>query len=108
MVQVRGRLRIVEGREWLLRLVEDLTAAHESGRPAPWAVADAPAAFIEAQLKGIVGVEVEIARIEGKWKVSQNRHEADRRGVAEGLDASPGEAEREMARLVEGSGGPKG
>jgi transcriptional regulator len=63
-------------------------------------VTDAPAAFVEAQLKGIVGIEIPIARIEGKWKVSQNRSEADRLGVVAGL-LEAGDADSEaMARLV--------
>jgi transcriptional regulator len=67
-------------------------------------VEDAPATFVAAQLKGIVGVEIEITRIEGKWKVSQNRPEADRLGVAEGLRTSEDDAARRMADLVEAFG----
>ena len=64
----------------------------KASRPEPWAVTDAPEAFVEAQMKGIVGIEIPIARIEGKWKVSQNRPEADRRGVVDGLSAEGDEA----------------
>jgi transcriptional regulator len=100
MVQARGPARVVEDAGWLARNVAALTAAQESARPEPWAVADAPPAFVEAQLKGIVGIEIEIAAIEGKWKVSQNRPEADRVGVVAGLEADGDEASLAMARLV--------
>ena len=90
MVQVRGVARLRPDAAWLGKQIQALTKQHERDRNPAWAVGDAPAVFIESQLKGIVGVEIEIAAIEGKWKVSQNRPEADRRGVAEGLaDANP-------------------
>lgn len=101
IVQARGKARIVEDRDWLATQIGDLTGTHEGGRADPWAVSDAPDAFVEAQIKGIVGISIDIASIEGKWKVSQNRPEADRTGVAEGLDAggdAPGAAA--MAGLV--------
>lgn len=100
MVQVRGRPRAIEDREWLARHVSDLTDRHEADRPRPWAVTDAPEPFVAGQLKGIVGVEVEIAAIEGKWKASQNRPEADRAGVVEGLVAMGDGASLAMADLV--------
>lgn len=104
VVQAYGRPRIVEDPDWLMRQIRELTAAQEGARPEPWAVDDAPAPFIAAQLKGIIGIEIEITRIEGKWKVSQNRPEADRRGVAEGLRALEGDASDAMAELVDAKG----
>jgi transcriptional regulator len=98
IVEARGRARIVEDEAWLRRQIDDLTALRETGRPDPWAVSDAPAPFVGAMLRGIVGLEVELEALAGKWKVSQNRPEADRRGVAEGL-AAEGGADA-MARLV--------
>ena len=98
IVQARGPLRLVEDRGWLADQIAALTTLLELNREAPWSVADAPAPFVEAQLKGIVGMEIPIARIEGKWKLSQNRPEADRKGVVEGLRAAGDEA---MADLVE-------
>lgn len=99
-VQAYGRLTIHEDADWLRAQVEALTQAHESGRAEPWAVGDAPEDFVAAQLKGIVGIELAITRIEGKWKVSQNRPAADRAGVAAGL-AAEGDAEAQaMADLV--------
>ena len=100
-----GTPRVIEDAAWLRAQVDALTVLRESGRQQPWAVDDAPAPFVAAQLRGIVGIEIPIARIEGKWKVSQNRTEADRAGVAAGLRADGGGAG--MVRLVEqgGAGG---
>jgi transcriptional regulator len=95
-----GRPTIIEDAGWLRALVDAVTARHERGRAAPWAMTDAPPTFIEGQLKGIVGLEIPIARIEGKWKASQNRAAADRAGVAEGLDAEGTDAAHAMADLV--------
>ena len=105
MVQARGVVRIHEDAPWLRDHVEALSAAHEQGRAEPWAVSDAPEAFIAGQLKGIVGFEIAIAEIEGKWKVSQNRPAPDRIGVAAGLAAS---GESAMAELVEARSGALG
>jgi transcriptional regulator len=100
IVQVHGRPRVIEDDAWLARQIEALTSTHEGGRPEPWAVSDAPERYVEVQRRGIVGLEVAIDRIDGKWKVSQNRPEADRRGVAEGLDAAEDERARAMGALV--------
>jgi transcriptional regulator len=99
-VQVHGSLRVVEDRDWLAKQIAALTVLNEAGRQTPWSVHDAPTPFIEAQLKGIIGIEISISRIEGKWKVSQNRPEADRRGVVAGLLDEGDEASRDMAELV--------
>lgn len=96
MVQARGVARVHTDAAWLDQQIAALTNTHESRRQHPWAVSDAPRSYIEAQIRGIVGVEIEIAAIEGKWKVSQNRQEADRRGVATGLTGS----HDDMAALV--------
>ena len=85
MVQARGVARLRSDATWLNAQIEALTSRHEESRTPSWAVSDAPRTYIESQLRGIVGIEIEIEAIEGKWKVSQNRPEADRRGVAEGL-----------------------
>jgi len=96
MVQARGVARLRTDPAWLYTQIEALTSRHERSRAPSWAVSDAPPTFIESQLRGIVGIEIEIETIEGKWKVSQNRPEADRRGVAEGLAHD----EPEMSELV--------
>lgn len=102
MVQVRGTVRIHEDAGWLRQHVGKLTASHEETRVNPWTVEDAPEAFIQSQLKGIVGLEVEIAGIEGKWKVSQNRPTVDRHGVDAGFTQQGDDA---MAGLVKEYGG---
>ncbi len=102
-VHVYGRLRAIEDRDWLRRLVGDLTDAHEAGRATPWKVEDAPADYLDVMLRGIVGIEIEIARIEGKAKLSQNRDAADRAGVVAGLREQGGEAAQRMAAQVEGA-----
>jgi transcriptional regulator len=105
-VQASGPLKVIDDRAWLAAQVSRLTRSQEEARAEPWAVTDAPPSFIESQLKGIIGIEIPIARLEGKWKVSQNRPEADRRGVVEGLRAKGSGAEQAMAELVLERGGP--
>ena len=82
---------------WLRQQIADLTALREAPRAEPWAVSDAPEPFVAAQFRAIVGIEIPIARIEGKWKMSQNRPEADRTGVAAGFRE---EGETMLAELV--------
>jgi transcriptional regulator len=96
-VHAWGRPRVIEDADWLRRQVADLTTLRETPRAAPWAVDDAPAPFVAAQLRAIVGIEIPITRIEGKWKMSQNRPEADRAGVVAGMRA---EGETALAELV--------
>mgnify|MGYP001024501225 FL=1 len=105
VVQARGTARVVEDAGWLLANVAALTDRHEGGRPQPWAVSDAPDAFIAGQLKGIVGIEIEISGLEGKFKASQNRAEADRAGVAAGLAAEASPEAAAMRELVKARGG---
>lgn len=103
-VHAWGAPRVVEDAAWLRRQLDDLVHAQESARPAPWAVSDAPEDYISAQLQGIVGIEIAITRIEGKWKMSQNRPEADRAGVAAGLDnAGDAHGNAALAQLVRGT-----
>jgi transcriptional regulator len=106
VVQAYGAMKVVDDPAWLMRQITEMTQGQEARQTEPWSVEDAPATFVAAQLKGIVGVEIEITRIEGKWKVSQNRPEADRLGVAEGLRTSEDDAARRMADLVEAFGPP--
>jgi transcriptional regulator len=97
IVPSRGRATLHHNPAWLRRQIDALTAAREAARPEPWAVADAPEPFVAAQLRGIVGVEVAVAALVGKWKLSQNRSAADRAGVAAGLAAEGADA---VARRV--------
>jgi transcriptional regulator len=90
VVHAYGHLKVIEDGEWLMAHLRQLTTIHEAGiheagSPVPWQVGDAPADYIASQLRGIVGLEMAIERLEGKWKVSQNRSERDRDGVAQGL-----------------------
>ena len=106
VVEARGRARVMDDPDWIARQIADLTRSHEQARAEPWQVGDAPERFIEAQIRGIVGVEIEIAALDGKWKVSQNRPVADRAGVASGLETEHGDAA--MAGLVRDYGGITG
>ena len=85
VVHAYGPLKIIQDAHWLRTNVEKLTSIHEAASPVPWKVSDAPQDFIQSQLKGIVGLELPIQKLEGKWKVSQNRDERDRAGVVDGL-----------------------
>jgi transcriptional regulator len=100
VVHAHGMPRAIEDPAWLLELVTRLTARHESGRAVPWKVSDAPADYTARLLEAIVGIEIPITRLVGKWKVSQNRPAADRLGVAEGLLGRGDEVSAEMAALV--------
>jgi len=85
VVHAYAPLKVIEDRQWLLAHVNRLTNIHEAGFPVPWRVSDAPEEFIASLLKGIVGLELPIQRLEGKWKVSQNRTQTERQGVIDGL-----------------------
>ncbi|MEO8500359.1 MAG: FMN-binding negative transcriptional regulator [Vicinamibacteria bacterium] len=100
-----GPMRAIEDPAWLRAHVEELTRHNEEGRAEPWKVEDAPPEYIARLLAGIVGLEIKLSRIEGKWKVSQNQPEANRHGVIAGLEAS-GDAEAiAVAALVRERGG---
>ena len=104
MVQARGRLRAIDDPAWLLRLVTRLTERHEAPRSAPWAVSDAPADYVQTMLRAIVGIELELTSLRGKWKVTQNRPAADRAGVVTGLEAVGDDAAMALAAQVERPG----
>jgi transcriptional regulator len=100
VVHAHGPLRFIDDRAWLRRFVERLTNRHEASRPEPWQVTDAPAEYIEAQLGAIIGLEIPVRRLVGKWKVSQNRSAADRAGVSDAVSREGGQTGQAMARLV--------
>lgn len=83
VVHAHGRLRAIEDPDWILAQLERLTATHEVTRGAPWSVHDAPREFIDKLLGAIVGIEIPVQRMEGKWKMSQNRSQVDQRTIAE-------------------------
>jgi transcriptional regulator len=99
-VHAYGTLRFVSDPTALRRHLEALTSRHESSRERPWSVSDAPEDYIARQLGAIVGVEIAITRLEGKWKMSQNRSAEDIDGVIAGLEASGDPAAREVAGIV--------
>ncbi|MGN6588905.1 MAG: FMN-binding negative transcriptional regulator, partial [Sphingomicrobium sp.] len=84
VVQVWGEPLLHDDPEWLRAQIDELTNVAEAQRPEPWKTADAPSDFLTGQLKGIVGVEIPITRIEGKWKVSQNQPDRNAAGVIDG------------------------
>jgi transcriptional regulator len=96
-VHAWGTPRVIGDAPWLRAQIEALTSRHEAERAQPWHVGDAPHDFIAAQMRGIMGIEIPIDRIEGKWKVSQNRPAADREGVVSGFSEDGNQA---MADLV--------
>jgi transcriptional regulator len=99
-VHAHGPVEFFEDPGRVLEAVTRLTNLYEGPRAKPWTVDEAPAAFIAAQLRGIVGLRMPITRLEGKRKMSQNRNEADRSGVAAGLAASERASDRDAARLI--------
>ena len=100
VVHACGPLVIHDDIEWLRQLVTRLTERNEAPRALPWQVSDAPADFVDARLKDIVGIEIPLRRLEGKWKMSQNRVPRDRAGVVAGLRGAGDEQSQAMANLV--------
>ena len=101
VVHAYARLAVIDDPAWLLRNVTALTDVHESGSAPKWRVSDAPEEYIHAIAKGIVGVELTIARLEGKWKVSQNQSAENRGGIVRGLEELGTAEGLAMKRLVE-------
>lgn len=99
-IHAYGRVEFFEDAERLRAIVTSLTQRHEGRREKPWAVTDAPEDYIQAQLRGIIGFRLPIDRLEGKWKLSQNRPEVDRRGVIEGLEGEGGALESAIAQRM--------
>ncbi|MGO9429146.1 FMN-binding negative transcriptional regulator [Rhodoblastus sp.] len=100
MVQAQGLARLREEPEWISTQIADLTAQQEASRPAPWSPEDAPRDFIAAQLRAIVGLEIAIDDLRGKYKLSQNRSQTDRRGVLAGLAEEKSPEPNSLAELM--------
>jgi transcriptional regulator len=100
-VHAQGELELIDDPAFVRANILALTREHESAREAPWHVSDAPESFIAQQLKAIVGVRIRIVRLEGKWKMSQNRPDQDIDGVVNGLSASTSDPDRVVGRLVQ-------
>ncbi len=99
-VEARGSIEFYDDRDRLLALVERLTNHYEASQPRPWTVSDAPPSYIEAQLRGIVGFALAIDDLVGAWKLSRNKTDADRGGIADAISASDVRAVRELAHKV--------
>ncbi len=108
LVQARGPVRVIEDAAWLRGQVERLTALHEGAGPQAWRVDDAPADFIDKMLAGIVGLEMTLTSLEGKFKASQNRPEPDRAGVLDGLRRRDATGDAELAEWMERIEGERG
>lgn len=100
VVHVHGRLRVTCDRAWLRDLLETLTDHHEAGSPTPWRVSDAPAEHVHKALGAIAGLEIEVERMTGAFKLNQNHPGRNRRGVIDGLRARGGERESALADLM--------
>jgi transcriptional regulator len=101
VVQVRGPAMVDESATWLADQIGQLTRLQEWHRAEPWDVADAPPEFISAQMRGIVGIEIEIREITGKFKLSQNRSIADQQGVIAGLAEEKASDAQQMRAMIE-------
>ena len=102
VVHARGPLVVRDDPVWLRAFLETLTDRHESGRGVPWKVGDAPEDFIQSQLRAIVGIEIPLTALVGKWKMSQNRPPADREGVIRGLQERNAPGDAQIAAWVPG------
>ena len=100
VVHAYGRPAVMEDKDWLRRHVTELTAQQETSEARPWLVSDAPESYVEVMLRGIVGFRFAITRLEGKWKMSQNRGAKDRDGVVTGLGTRGGSDDLEMAATI--------
>ena len=100
VVHVHGVLRFADDPAWVRSHVEALTREHEEQRAQPWAVTDAPANFVDKLVAAVVGIEISITQLVGKWKLSQNRSIPDRVGVVEALEREATTSGAAMAALI--------
>jgi len=100
VVHAYGRPEVMSEKDWLLRHVTELSAQQERSEAAPWKVSDAPDSYVDVMLRGIVGFRFTVTRLEGKWKMSQNRDTQDQAGVVQGLNARATGDDLEMADIV--------
>jgi transcriptional regulator len=104
VVHARGSIRFIHDADWLRSFVAGLTDAHEASRPEPWKIGDAPPEYIESMMGLIVGFELTITSLTGKWKVSQNRSAEDQQGVVQGLRDADDEDSHEIAAMLASRG----
>lgn len=102
VVHAYGTVRVVEDQAWLLAHLKSLTMQHEAAFAHPWAVTDAPKDYIASQIRGIVGIEIPVRRMEGKWKASQNKSESTKQEIERGLEELGTPASLAMRDLVHG------
>jgi transcriptional regulator len=100
VVHVHGRLRVIDDAAWIRRQLETLTHHHESGQPSPWKISDAPADHVEKLLGAIVGIEIAVDRVVGKFKLSQNHPARNREGVVAGLRQRDRHDDGELAAMM--------
>ena len=91
LVEAQGQVKVFTDEDELLCLVTDMTNEHEQQRASPWQVSDAPAQYVQSQLRGIVGIEMEVSQLRGKFKLSQNRSDEDQYGVRSGIASEQAE-----------------
>lgn len=99
-VHAYGTVQLIEDEEWLHRFLVRLSERHEARNPVPWRMEDLPEPYARSMLKGIVGLDIAVTRLEGKYKLSQNRPAADRPGVIDALEAQDDDEPRAIARLM--------
>lgn len=99
-VHVTGTVRFIDDKDAMMRHLDTLTNTHEATQAHPWAMSDAPADYVEQLAKAVIGIEIEITALEGKWKMSQNRPDADIDGVIDGLRASSSPTDHAVAAHV--------
>jgi transcriptional regulator len=100
VVHAHGKIVVHEEEAFLRGLVARLTRTMEANEPKPWKMGDAPADYISQMLGAIVGIEIEVTRLVGKWKLGQNKEARDRRGAAEGLLAGASEVQEAVAEAM--------
>jgi transcriptional regulator len=100
VVHAHGPIAVRDDEAFVRGLVARLTRRMEAGEPVPWKMGDAPADFISQMLGNIVGIEIEVTRLTGKWKLSQNKASADRRGAAAALDERGSDGQRAVAEAI--------
>ena len=99
-VHVKGIVSFIHDEQWVLTMLNNLTEHYEANQPVPWSLSDAPQAYIDKMLSAIVGLEIDIVSITGKWKVSQDKTEANQKGVIEGLSKEADSNAQNIAKLV--------
>jgi len=100
VVHAHGCASAIHDKHWLLEHITELSDRKEAGRDTPWKVTDAPENFTKKLTNGIVGISIPIRTLEGRWKMSQNKNELDKKGVVTGLQASASGQEKEMAEMI--------